>query len=125
MSNSIKGAKELMRKFKAMSNELKAPMCKNAVLAGALPIVNDAKDRARVKTGTMKRSIHSEIIEERDDFILASIGTPTMSDGKNMSYAWYVEFKYPFLRPAFDSQRNAAVKEVQAALYEQLTKAIK
>jgi len=123
MASTVKNFDKLLKEFNALDEAVKGKLGENAVLAGCLPIENRAKDLVRVKTGTAKRSIQSQIIESLQDKILASIGTPTMSsDGVSLSYTWFLELRYPFLRPAFDSEKQAAIKEIGLALQEQIRK---
>lgn len=117
---------EVLRKFKALEQPGKSRLLKAAGMAGALPIFNEAQQLAAVKTGTLKRSIHIEVILLSDDRIRITIGT-------NLVYAARVEFgfmvadsrgrKYnlppkPYLRPAFDGKKELAKREITLALVD-------
>lgn len=123
MASSVKGWDKLQKKFQALDRGLQVKLLETAVTAGALVIENDAKEKVRVKTGTAKRSISHWILEQSNEKLLMAIGTPKMSsDGISLSYTWYLEFRYPFLRPAFDTKRKEAVSEVKDAIAEQIQK---
>jgi hypothetical protein len=125
MAASVKNADRLKKKFAKLRSALQADILANAVIAGALPIQNAAKENVRVDTGTAKRSISTWLLEKSNTKVLAAIGTPKMSsDGKSLSYTWYLEFKYPFLRPAYDSYKHEAQKIIQEAIKQQLHSAI-
>lgn len=109
-----------------------------ALTAGAEIIQNDAKRRAPYKTGTLKRSIH---IEQGDgmevligtDAPYAAIqefgGTITPKKAKMLAFEIKGELVFahsvtiparPYLRPAFDENKDAAIKEVGEALAQLL-----
>lgn len=91
----------------------------NAVLAelatSALEIQSEAREIVPVDTGTLRRSIITNEVE--DGF---EIGT-------NLQYANYIEFgeptgtgpnegPKPYLRPAFENNKNKIVRRVQAII---------
>lgn len=121
---SVKGEKELLRKFKQLDEGLQGQILEAAVLAGALIIQNSAVEKVPVKTHTLQRSIHTEITESDHKHVLAEIGT-------DVAYAARVEFGFsdtdslgrnyhqpakPYLRPAFDENQNKARDEIIDAL---------
>ena len=86
-------------------------------------IENDAKRRAPYRTGTLRRSIHSEVSERTADSVSLAIGT-------NVEYAARIEFGFsgvdelgrrynqppmPYLRPAMDENVGRARREVVQA----------
>lgn len=92
---------------------------------GALPFLNAAKERTPVLTGTLKRSEHiggfgsrgtgagdfiSSAVVKDGDRSYGDVGGPvttetraTLKIGTNLHYAWPVERRKPYLRPAFDN----------------------
>ena len=90
-----------------------------AVQAGALLIENDAKLNSPVRTGTLRRSIHTDVDQESEDRVSARVSP-------GVDYGVYVEMgtrkmaAHPYLRPAFESQKDAAIEEVKNALAEML-----
>ena len=118
-------------------------MLKAAVLAGALKIRNKAASNAPFITGTLKRSIHvGANVETSPGFnpgegysdIGGEIVSPSrvkVRSGTNLVYAPRVEYGFsgkdslgrvynqppkPYLRPAFDSEKDAAFKEIEDAI---------
>ena len=54
----IQNSESLQRKLQALSEAVRGQMLELALVAGALVIVNDAKQRAPYRTGNLRRSIH-------------------------------------------------------------------
>lgn len=86
-----------------------------AVTSGGLLIENEAKLQCPVRTGTLRRSIHTDVESESPDRVTARVSP-------GVDYGVYVELgtrkmpAQPYLRPAFESQKDAAVQEIQNAL---------
>jgi HK97 gp10 family phage protein len=86
-----------------------------ALQAGMLIIVNDAKDIVHKVTGNLARSLHvgEPIIEG---------SRATVRGGTNVEYAATEEFgnefrpPHPYLRTAYDNNKEAAKEEAGAAL---------
>jgi HK97 gp10 family phage protein len=72
---SITGDKELMSKFKALSDAVAGEALAKAATAGALPIQNAAKEKAPAKTRTLSRSIHTEVTESDREHATVEVGT--------------------------------------------------
>lgn len=133
-SFTLAGDKELSRQFRRMSDTMRGPTLKRALVAGALLMVNKAKANAPYKTGNLRRSLHvggegvggsttgtdigGQVIGR--DFVEVKIGT-------NVRYARRLEFGFagadrlgrtynqparPYLRPAIESEKGAAAREI-------------
>lgn len=119
MAPKIHGMDDLKRKLVALETGMQARVLKNALTAGALPIQNEAKILAPYETGTLRRSIHTEIVMHGADRIVAEIGT-------DVDYAPHQEFgtrkmaAHPFLRPAFDTKLPEAKAEIVGAVKAQI-----
>lgn len=115
----LKGLDQLKAKFDQLDKQTQGAVLQNAVRAGALPIQNAAITKAPIRSGDLRRSIHTEIVNTSATHAEAEIGT-------DLEYAPFVEFgtRYmsaqPYLRPAFDTQTDAAKREIAAALKAQL-----
>ncbi len=136
----IEGLDALLRKLGEMGKAAASQAVGDALTAGAQLIVNEAKLRAPVKTGTLKRYLHSSKPTRKSGRWEVQVGT-------NLRYAAiheyggiikaknkpFLVFKIdgkliftksvqiparPYLRPAFDSQKDAAITEVGEALAE-------
>jgi HK97 gp10 family phage protein len=129
---TIEGLPELKRKLLDMSEAARQAKLEAAVLAGGQLIKNEAQVRAPVKTGTLRRSITVQISESSATNASAAIGT-------NLAYARRIEFGFngrdklgrlysqpaqPYLRPAFDQERENAYLEIQDALRDAINDAI-
>jgi hypothetical protein len=117
-----------MPEFKAVMLALRNAPSGNALasvaLAGILPIQNAAIIMAPYLSGTLKRSIHSEI--KRADAFSAFVVT-----GTDVAYARRVEFGFdgvdslgrtyhqaaqPYMRTAYDTHKSDAIGEVTEGL---------
>ena len=95
---------------------------KIALKSGGMVVANRAKEiiteKGLIKSGTMKRSIHAEPVENESGDLSVRIGTNI----QDPPYPFYLEFgtkrmsPKPFLRPALDESRNEALKEVGETL---------
>lgn len=118
----VEGMDELIAKLGRMAAKATGPQLVASLRAGALLIQTSAAVKAPVDTGTLRRSIHTNV-EHISDGAVARIGVPNHSDkGEDMGYAIYQEFgtsrmaAHPYLRPAFEQQKGAAVREIARAL---------
>ena len=121
----ITGQEELTKKFKKLQQVAQASHLTTAVLAGLLPIQNKAVADCPKDEGDLARSIHSEIVEAVDNYVKGFTGTDKV-------YAPRIEFGFdnmtdslgrtfhqkpqPYMRPAYDTKRSEAVKEVEDVL---------
>jgi len=132
----------LERKLKHLAALARADVLENALTAGALEIENAAKEKAPYLTGTLRRSLHTETDEKSDRRVSVLVGT-------DLEYAAMQEFggvvtpktakmlavevegkmvfaksvtipAHPYLRPAFDEQRGAAVDVFRQAIGDQI-----
>ena len=137
-------------KFKANLNKLdrgtRGKLLENACLAGALLVVNSAKEKAPYKTGTLRRSIHvgGHVGKSAPDFVPNDVGgtysdvggkeikphSATLLVGTNVSYATHQEYGtskmagQPFLRPALAENEKAVQKEIGDAVKVLIRKAL-
>ena len=87
-----------------------------AAMAGGLEIESEAKDRAPVDTGTLKRDVHTEVETS------GSTATALIGNSKQVPYAAPQEFgtskmaAQPYLRPGLDAGKAAAVDSAGAAI---------
>lgn len=81
----VRGEKELAADFARLENAVRGPVLGRAAQAGAMVIETEAKQRAPRKTGTLIRSIHSEITKQDASQAAAAVGT-------NVEYGSHVEY---------------------------------
>jgi HK97 gp10 family phage protein len=129
---TIEGLPELKRKLLDMSEATRQAKLEAAVLTGGQPIKNEAQVRAPVKTGTLRRDITVQIVESTPTSAIAAIGTgvpygPRIEfgfNGRDKLGRLYSQPAQPYLRPAFDQERENAYREIQDALRDAINDAI-
>ena len=94
---------------------------KIALRSGGNVVANRAKEiiqeKGLIKTGTMRRSIHAEPVDEFGE-LSVRVGTSI----EDPPYPFWLEFgtrkmgAKPFLRPALDETEKEALKEIGAVL---------
>lgn len=103
-----------------------------ALKAGALLILNPAKQQAAWRTGTLRRSLHIEAGRCSREDAEVMIGTDVIYGprvefgfvGKDKLGRQYNQAARPYLRPAFEQNKDAAIEEVGATLAQLLDRAI-
>lgn len=131
----IRGDKKLERAVNKLSSEARKKAIPAAVVAGALVVANDAKRKAPVLTGTLRRSLH--IGGHGDKTPGHELGPPPTKPlpppkwsadtlvafvGTDLIYAAPVEFgtskrtAKPYLRPALDQNHQTVQAEMRAVL---------
>jgi HK97 gp10 family phage protein len=130
--------KVVKAKLHALTAFARKQTAERALLAGGLPIQNAAKGKAPKLTNTLGRSIHMETIEKPGTLAAIKIGTKEkyaathefggIISARNATFLHFViqgEEIFvksvhmparPYLRPAMDEQKGAAVRETAAAL---------
>lgn len=141
----LKGLDELNRKLKRLPPAVRGQAARRATRAGMKVIMRDAESRLTKKgTGKLKRALTTKVSKDRAGNIHAT-GGASMPDGAHIHL---VEFgtsnrvltgkgKYPagtsrgampeqpFLRPAFDSRKDAALGTVAKELDRAISRAIR
>lgn len=147
MRIEVNGMDAVLSRLDQVQEGLRGELVEKALLAGALLIANDAKQRAPYITGNLRRSIHvggfgSEGGLEGDTTgtDIGGRGRNSVQVGTNVVYARRIEYGFsgedklgrrynqsaqPFLRPAADAQRDAAIREVGEALTELIGAALR
>lgn len=144
-TKNLTGFKELSAALRELGPKVARNGLRRAVSAGAAVIRDDARERAPVATGEMRRDIM--IKRERDTkggdtfgakysvFVRSGKKSRLAGKGRNVqkdSYYWkFVEFgtskmaARPFLRPAFAAKREAAVDAIGKTLGDAIETAVK
>lgn len=139
---NLTGFKELAEKLKQLGPRVAKNGLRAAVSSGAAVIRNEARSRAPVDTGEMRKDIH--IKREKDArggetvaakysvFVLSGKKSRISGKARNVdknSYYWrFVELgtskmaAQPFMRPAFESKKEAAVEAIGKKLDERIQK---
>jgi HK97 gp10 family phage protein len=120
----VTGGDRLKRRLARAGDELGGKAMVGALMAGALVVQNDAKRRAPVKTGNLRRSIHIVILLARGSRAAVAVGTDA-AYGRRIEFGFtdrdslgreYNQPPRPYLRPALDNNRDEIRREVRAAL---------
>lgn len=141
------GLDDLFKDLDRLSDAVAEQGLIDAGMAGALLIQNEAKTLVRRRSGTLSRSIHSEVAESGRRHVVIHIGTDLIYaaihefggtikpkgkflrfQGQSGEYVFVKQVTirpHPYLRPAFDTKRAAAVAEIRAALKAIIEKAAK
>ena len=147
----IKGIRNLRKKLTKLGKTGNRQAREAAVKAGLLVIQNQAKQNVDKQTGTLARSISSEVKSQGErtegrtgtnlEYArMEEFGTAGLPGGvlrpKNAEYLVFevggqvVQTKevrrdpHPYLRPAFDQKKNEAVLEIRRALKKIIQKAV-
>jgi len=133
----LTGDKELIRKMQRLAEKTQKRIVQKAMKKGAARVRKAAKRRVPVETGLLKKSLGSKVARrKRDKVVVGIIGPRTgfkkqMPDGSYRNpvrYAHLVELgtkragAKPFLRPAFEQERDGAVADIRKKLWEELRK---
>lgn len=137
----VKGLEDLVKKLESLGAEVAGPVLENAVRAGALLVQNDARRRgpyANPKpdnelTGTLRRSIHTEVETTAPGRAEATVGTDLVYaarvefgfEGKDSLGRMYHQAPKPYLRPALDENEDAIQREIGQALKQAIDKVAK
>lgn len=120
-------------------------MLENALVAGALQIVNAAKEKAPYKTGNLRRSIHVgghiNATPQMEMDMADTTGTDIGGSGRygkhqvrvrvgtNVEYAAPLEYRNAgaraYMRPAADEAKAEAIRDMRDALADQLAKVVR
>ncbi len=145
----IVGMPEFKRRLAKLDSAAAGKALERAVRAGALPIRNEASRRAPKRTGTLRRSIHIETLNVQPRSARVAIGTDLEYAAihefggviKPKDPAGWLRFQTydggwhtvklvhmparPYLRPAFDTKKDEAAREMAAVLKQLLEAALK
>ena len=134
----LDGLDDALRSLNKLDDATAGRHLKTAAMAGIMPIQNAAKQNALKKSGTLARSIHSEVVSEKSKSIEVATGTdvvyaaihefggPIVPKSANALYfeieghmvvTQRVEIPArPYMRPAFDENTGRAEVEVRDSL---------
>lgn len=119
---NVEGLDELEKQFDRLIDTSKKKVMMKALNAGAAPIKKEAKAKAPVKTGLLKKSIRSKQMKYTDK---PSVGIYVA--GKAY-YWWFIEngtskmAAAPFLRPAADSKHGEGIEKFKEKLKAEIDK---
>ena len=125
---TIDGIKELRKAFKELSDSAQRGVLRTALRQAAKPVVKEARRRVPVDTGLTKKAIGTKVWLKKDSVATVMIGLRRGMKGSRHFLVGLLELgtrnmpARPFLRPALDSQKNAAVTALAKALKARIDK---
>jgi len=133
---NIEGLDEIVRNMKEIAKDLKGDPLRASLRKGIAPIVEQARANApRGETGRLQEAINSKPMpmdeipqgfSDGQEVFVASSRNKKKDDPGNAWYWHFVEFgtnkmsAQPFLAPAFDSKRQAAMDAFVDEMRKQL-----
>jgi HK97 gp10 family phage protein len=151
VATKIIGLGEFKEQLKRISGAVRGEMLAQAVTAGLQLVVNAAKAKAPKRTGELKRSIHTQVEQQRADYAEVAAGTdmiygPIQEFGgvivpKESNKSGWLVWKdaksgvwhkarsvtipaHPYLRPAWDENIDKVITEVKTALIDLIKAAV-
>ncbi len=133
----LKGFKELASALRELPQRVSRNALRAAVNAGATEIKKEARIQSPVDTGLLKKNLYQKQVREASGpnrqtfYVGVRQGVVRNKDGtkKDMPFYWkFMEFgtsklpAAPFLRPAFESKKEDAVKRISEKLDERIQK---
>lgn len=139
---TVSGEQELHRAMLSLAQRASGPQNVVALEAGGDVIVNDAKERARYRTGTLRRSIHIERGTVTMDYAEIQLG-PSVNYGAQVEFGGDIvpvnarrlrfvidgqviyarrvhQEPHPYMVPAAQENNAEVVQEITAALQQLL-----
>lgn len=120
----LEGAKELDRVLGKLPKQLRGRVLTRAVRGGANIVRKEMRGRAPVETGRLRDNIVTRARRDRGASVTVSVGP-----ARRTFYAGFIEFgtrflpARPFLRPAFETVKFAALEEIGKRLGTEIEKA--
>lgn len=140
----VRNLDRLDRKIKDLKALASPDMLERALLTAAQPIRNDAQVRAPAKSSTLRKSIHAEPFEKTAKRVSVLVGTDVEyarihefggdivpRNARALAFQiggeWIITQRVtmparPYLRPAYDAQRDEAVRIFRKAVADQVRK---
>jgi HK97 gp10 family phage protein len=133
----VTGSRETAARLARLSDAMAGQVLERAATSGALLVANAAKEKCPYRTGNLRRSIHvgghvgesGGLVDTTGQDLGGNQNSRTHAEvvvGTDVEYAAPIEYgangraARPFMRPALDSQREAVVQEIGAALRDLL-----
>lgn len=123
----ITGAKELEEALRGFGPRFTNRLGNKALKAGAQPIVDEAKRKVPVRTGQLRDSITSVVARTREPAqkkVKIGFLYPAARRAHFTEFGTANQPAQPFLRPALDTQAQAAIDEITKTLRDGLDKEV-
>lgn len=124
---SVEIASAFESKIAAIVRALGEETLNEPLLAGGWIVANEAKTRAAYKTGTLRRDIRPEIVENGVVMVGTSVPYGRRIEmgfiGRDSLGRNYHQAARPFLRPAWDEKKGESIAEIIEGLRDILAAA--
>lgn len=132
----LRGAAELEAKLRDLGPKIARRLGDKALKAAAKPIIAEAKLLVPVRTGKLQRSITAVTSSQGrgndERLVLIGFKRPASRYAHLVEFGTVYQSARPFIRPALDSQANAALNEmvsvlsagIESAEYDRLSEGI-
>lgn len=122
--STITGAKDLDRLLKRLPTKIAGKILQSSLRAGAMVIVKDARTRAPMRTGTLRREIVARKTKGAPSSAAVTIG-PTQDAfwGLLQEFGTRHHPPRPWLRPAFEASKRLALDKTGKQLGMKIEKA--
>jgi len=139
----IEGDEELIRKLNAMSKGFRSKALLHALTQGAEIIEREAKARAPVRTGLLRRAITTITLKSGNKLAKVAVGWRNSKASRFAAFYGIMQEKgtkprrtkagvrtgtgpaRPFLIPAFDSKREQVARQIKIELSRLIRRAVK
>lgn len=127
----VQGAKEIERKLKSLEPKLARKIVRQSLRKAAKPILKKAKENCPVATGELKKNLKVRALKKRKHSYAVQAGTSKGWYKGDQFYAGFIEFgtvnmePKPFMRPAFDSEKENSQKILISELLSGIKEASK
>lgn len=130
----IDGEKEVFKNLATLEKELQAKFLIQAARTTLNRLAKDARTRVDKDTGTLQKSIQTDTrIYEGGSVLYGIIGINSRTKGqtedgelrKPIKYAHIVEFYKPFMRPAWEANKNKIQPVFEKLIQNKVNKALK
>jgi len=121
-SIEVRGLKELERKLRRLPEAVAGEALKRAMEKAAEPLEKSMKDKAPVKTEALKKSVQTDTVKDSRSEVQVNVGPSKF-------YSHMIEFgtthsrAIPFIRPAFDAEKERVVRIFSSELKKNINKA--
>jgi HK97 gp10 family phage protein len=125
----IEGLKELDRKLQELPDDLQRKVLRDALKAGADPILTDAKASAPVKTGALRASLRATASRSRKHGVTVQVITKDGFFKGEQFYGAFLEYGTRFIKArafiagAFDKNKHRALGLITRSIASGLVRA--
>lgn len=120
---AVKGLKSLNKALKALPPRIAKKVIRSATVNAAGIVRKAAKAKARFRTGLLRAKIAVRTRETTNTYVTVAVGLPKKGGRQKAFYGLFYELgtsrraAEPFIRPAFDENKNAVIKRLKERIW--------